>query len=472
MAMAMAMETAVQRLMRKHHRLLTRRQDPATVTLVRSPLGDVSNCSIPAGRVRKESSATADGSSPPPLQLSAAEHMLLCHPDLLEVVLATLSVTVVHRCRAVSRLLRKLCTSHLQRRGRVIVFGGTGGGHWRGPGGAAGSVRGPTNEPLGCCAEELHWCSQSPRWHPVLSISGRMGLPRAPHHLLLTKGAEDGARAYGARDGALWAGVAAVSRRWPSAGCIFAVREHMAAHPGCGVVTMSVRRLPGGELRCGGNGEAPGAPAVTICVVLLIGGSHQGKYVGTTMAVELETGRQHSLPPLLTPRKSFGVCTLGDGRLVCVGGTGVGSVALTDVEVLEQAGAAASAAAPSLPLQRLLRWRRLAPLRRPRVHPAVCAVGGRSGRPALVLVVGGCSDVGRVMRTCEVLRCIRRRHGAPSHGCSHDQACWEPAASLAIPRMGCSLSVVGTFDVRRPRTRPHCATTHARRWFACLGTGV
>jgi hypothetical protein len=231
-------------LVKKHYLLLAQQRDRKR-PLALHPSWRHTN--VAAGGGARAAPTSSQPSSPPGSPISASaeadarqtvaassEHnrstplfRLLLSEDLRALLLRALSVSSLLLCRRTCTALREYMSAFLRHSvPRPIVFGGTSGGDWRGvdvaerPG---NGVPGRAREP--CCAEELHWLGPaaatsggyraggldgegSARWHPVLSICGRLGLAPTPPFVL------------GQKDAALWVGMVSHPPRKIHAVCI------------------------------------------------------------------------------------------------------------------------------------------------------------------------------------------------------------------------------------------------------------
>ena len=325
--------------------------------------------------------------------------LLLRFPDLRARVLAGCSIGALHRLGRVCAALREFSLTYISEAiPRPVVFGGTRGGRWR-------SADGGSSVPDACCAEELCW-GPSVAWQPVPNIYSRLRLS-SPGSSADDSDAEAATAA--------WLGAAAAFGVWPSAACIAAVREYMAQARGCAV---SYVQLKSSRLVVIAGGIQPGGSTP----------------IATVLGFDVNSGDQTSLPSLNTPRANFALSVFPppqrareqdnvDGAIVLLiplaaqllivaaGGVGRMQEPLCSVEVACLPAIAACNHARA-------KWVSLPKMRSARVHPSVCCYADvRCGRRWTVLVLGGLSVFGAVLRSTEAVSLS----AAAEHGPSADE---------------------------------------------------
>jgi len=179
-------------------------------------------------------------------------------------------------------------------------------------------------------------------------------------------------------------------------------------------------------LSCGGIG---GAAAITVDEsdsgagqVLLLGGlDEDDAVVSTVYLVDLATGVCTPQPNLLHTREQFAAARLPDGRIVCAGGAGYGTV-LSSAEVFEPPAQGA--------LDTAWTWREMPAMSVARTGHSGCVLS--DGRFA---VLGGVDINNEPFSTCEALTAGDDEHWEtlpPMHEARSDFACAAVAGCIVV----------------------------------------
>ncbi len=330
------------------------------------------------------------------------------------------SLGVLHRLCLVCAILREFSLEYMRERvHRPVVFGGMRRGRWRLADGASSSFSDT------CCAEEFFW-GGSAAWVPVPSLYSRLRLSEPPSN---TEGG-DGATV-------AWMGAAAAFGEWPSTACIDAVRQYTAELRGYAVAYAQLCRDPIG------SDEDNACPHIVIAGGVHVGdsaGSHS-RPVAKAVAVCLTCGALQYLPDMETPRANFSLSVYppparsrhprssaiswkrfhekavqertGTGTsmrlviLVAVGGVGELQEPLASAEMF---CCSTDGTGTSSSKTRSASWMELPPMQTARTHPSAtcwCWPAGNGCCSNLfkvaVVVVGGLSTLGSVLRSTETL---------------------------------------------------------------------